>query len=39
MHHLPKSAGRYVRKALGPARQRLRDTHPRALQELEAALS
>ena len=39
MHHLPKSAGRYVRKALGPARQRLRDTHPRALEELEAALS
>jgi hypothetical protein len=39
IHHLPKSAGRYVRKALGPARQRMLDSHPRALQELEAALS
>jgi hypothetical protein len=39
MHHLPKSARRYVRKALGPARQRLLEAHPRALEELEAALS
>jgi hypothetical protein len=39
MHPLPKSARRYVRKALGPARQRLLEAHPRALEELEAALS
>lgn len=39
MGHLPKSARRYVRKALGPARQKLLDAHPRALEELEAVLS
>jgi len=39
VHRLPNSARRYVRKALGPARQRLLEPHPRALEELEAALS
>jgi hypothetical protein len=37
--HLPQSARRYVRRALGPARQILLEPHPRALEELEAALS